>query len=132
MRLSLGTHTVWLPGVTTSSGAHLVEKTELESASMKRHLWWELLLLQELHSGPGRNLQEQAWGGRLLRFCTQGRDPLLLSTTHPALSFSAGSVSGEKNIFLTCKPHFGKPSRALSTPCFLQAQLNFVLTRAGY
>lgn len=61
----------------------------------------------------------------------QGGDPLLLSTTHPALPFSAGSVPGQ-NISLTCKPHFGKPARALSTPCFLQPQLDFVLTRAGY
>lgn len=110
----------------------------LERASMERHLRWELLLLlQELHSRPRRNLQKQTWEYVLWEpvprqesssFCR------LLTTTHPALlcRICAWREWKGKNIFLTSKPHFGKPSRVFSIPCFLQAQLNFLLTRGGY
>lgn len=71
-----------------------MEKTMLERASMERHLCWKSLL-QELHSGPRRTSLGRMSSGRL--YPRQGSSSLcrLLGITHPALSFSDGSMPRE-------------------------------------
>lgn len=143
MWLSLEANTAWLPDVIKLSGVHKSVGTEdgENHAWKSQHGKTPMLGIASPSAGAAFKAKEKPaetnLGGCLVGACTKAGISSfcrLVSTTHPALlcRICAWREWKGKNIFFTSKPHFGKPSRVFSIPCFLQAQLNFLLTRGGY